>query len=141
MDVGAGGCCAVYLALQHGSHCVLPTAVRARKNPFGCRKGSTQSPTATSVCSVSVAVRSKRVWLYGLVAHRPAVGGIDCNASVAEGGPQSTARSTARGPLLPAGRGRWFRPSGPGSSRWSPSILFGSGISISILIRLGEKNC
>src|SRR3989442_10499919 len=99
VDIGARHGRAVYLAFQHRSHCVLPTAVRARKNPFGCRKGSTQSPTATSVCSVSVAVRSKRVWLYGLVAHRPAVGGIDCNASVAEGGPQSTARSTARAPL------------------------------------------
>ena len=48
----------------------LRAALRTRKNPFDDRKGSTQSPRATSLCSVSVAVRSKRRWLYRFRTHR-----------------------------------------------------------------------
>src|SRR2546422_1327100 len=73
VDIGAGHRRAVDLAFQHRSHFVLLAAVRARKNPFDDRKGSTQSRKGTSLCSVSVAVRSKRRWLYRLPAHRPAV--------------------------------------------------------------------
>src|SRR5207249_1461743 len=74
VDIGAGHRGAMYLAFSIVRIAFSPPPVRARENPFDDRKGSTRPLKGTlSVCSVSVAVRSKRRWLYGLPAHRPAV--------------------------------------------------------------------